>query len=51
MIDFIFKVTKNSEHDPRQMMLKIMRENIEKHEEKIDYIRKIFSFGSINSCS
>ena len=26
----------------RQMMLKIMRDNIEEHEEKIDYIRKIF---------
>ena len=35
-------MTKNSDNDPRQMMLKIMRDNIEEHEEKIDYIRKIF---------
>ena len=38
-------MTKNAEHDPRQMMLKIMRENIEDHKEKIDYIRKMFNIS------
>ena len=38
-------MTKNPENDPRQMMLKIMRENIKDHEEKIDYIRKIFNIS------
>ena len=42
------KVTKNAADDPRQMMLQIMRQNIDQNEDKIDYIRKIFSFGFIN---